>query len=183
MRTDEEILARIKALKDDDLLGFETGDLLSRLSFEVAQAAGILRPDAKPWTVESRRSADLIAEMKSYLAFAWDKALNHRGISAGRSVNHYQSWMWLLGDDEYASIDWERYRNYGAPILRQVTEFLEMEIQVPAYHEKQEAIRMSEGLTCVPGCDSGCAGSDDDDDEELPVVESVDQAKLPEKTP
>src|SRR5262249_50912769 len=39
-------------------------------------------------------------EMLSYLAFAFGKAADHRGISAARSVQKLTEYAWLLGVDE-----------------------------------------------------------------------------------
>ena len=33
------------------------------------------------------------------MTFAWDKANNERNLSAGRSINHFEVWLWLLGDE------------------------------------------------------------------------------------
>lgn len=109
MRTDEEIIARIEEVKDRDFFGFEISDLLIRLPFEKAKP--YLKDDAKAedWKVEPRDRESLLKEMHDYMSFAWDKANNQRGLSAGRSLCHYQAWVWLAGDDLGYFGDYEFY--------------------------------------------------------------------------
>lgn len=99
MRTDDEILARIEAVSTDDWMGTQIGNLLVRLPFDKAKP--YLNPDAvaDDWTVQPRDRESLIAEMLNYMPFAWDKANNSRGLSAGRSMDHFMAWTWLAGDD------------------------------------------------------------------------------------
>lgn len=109
-RTDKEIVDRINAIKDRDFFGFETSDLLARLSF--AAAKPFLKDTAKEedWPAPSPRDREsLINEMREYMPFAWDKANNCRGISASRSMSHYTSWVWLAGDDLGNLGDYEYY--------------------------------------------------------------------------
>lgn len=110
MRTDEEILTRIESVKADDWLGTQISDLLVRLPFEKAHP--YLKPDmtADEWKVVPRDRDAMLAEMLDYMPFAWDKANNCRGISAGRSMDHYSVWTWLAGDDLG---DLRRYNYYG----------------------------------------------------------------------
>lgn len=109
-RTDDEILARVRSLQPGDLLGFQTIDLICRLPF--ATAKQFLRDGVTEdqWTVLPRDRDALLAEMREYLPFAWEKANNCRGLSAGRSMAHYAAWIWLLGDDLG---DLETYEHYG----------------------------------------------------------------------
>lgn len=51
--------------------------------------------------------------MEEYMAFAWSKANDSRGISAVRSIQHYIAWIWLLGDEAFArEIETELNSNY-----------------------------------------------------------------------
>ena len=59
---------------------------------------------------------------RDYLDFAWEKANNCRGISAGRSIDHFIAWMWLSGDED--CMEGVEYRNYGKQILVAVSECL-----------------------------------------------------------
>ena len=112
MRTQEQIVAKIESIKENDFFGFQTNDLLECLDFEHAKP--YLKPEvtADQWkTVPSDRDS-VIARMKDYMEFAWDKANNCRGLSAGRSMAHYSAWVWLAGD-EAAFGDLEDYEYYG----------------------------------------------------------------------
>jgi hypothetical protein len=115
MRTDDEILARIEAVKNEDWLGVKTIDLLVRLPFEKAKP--YLKPEttAEKWKVAPRDRESLLAEMLDYMPFAWEKANEERGISASRSMDHYSVWVWLAGDDLG---DLTNYDDYGRYNLR-----------------------------------------------------------------
>ena len=112
MRTDQEILDRIEVvnLAGRDWLRTERTDLISRLPHEAAKR--FLKPEfAAPdeWVQSPRDRESLIAEMAEYMPFAWDKANNGRGISAGRSLSHFSAWIWLAGDDLGDLNDYEFY--------------------------------------------------------------------------
>lgn len=119
-RTQDEIVARIEERKDRDLFGFEWPFYAEALDFE----------RAKPYLKDGVTAGDWIqkgdheirAEAIDYMAFAWDKANNCRGLSAGRSLSHYIAWLWLLGDDAL----WptlEDYQYYGKDELRRICEY------------------------------------------------------------
>lgn len=121
MRTDQEILARIEEVESDDWLGFEQGDLIAALSFEAAKP--FLKPEAE--ASEWKPASDPLEDLREYMAFAWDKANNNRGISAGRSLSHIRAWLWLAGEDEFLSrVDLMEYSHYGKPQLRAICEHL-----------------------------------------------------------
>jgi hypothetical protein len=91
------------------------------------------------------------AEAVKYLDFAFGKALDHRGISAGRSVQKMKEYCWLLGLDEavaFAEND-ENYPNYGVPVLKHVAKALG--VPLPADIAKWE-----DGMMCNPHCEEGC---------------------------
>jgi hypothetical protein len=112
-RTTEEILCEIERLKDDDWMGFRTGDLIQALPFESAQPFLKEGTTADQWA----QSTDPAGEIKNYMEFAWDKANGCRGLSAGRSVNHMESWLWLDGKDELSARLESVYEYYGKPCL------------------------------------------------------------------
>ena len=109
MRTDAEILERIAARESVDFFGFEASDLIVRLHFDAAKH--LLKEDAKKeeWTVKPREREAVLAEMLEYMPFAWGKANDQRGISAGRSMSHYMALTWLVGDDFGELTDYEHY--------------------------------------------------------------------------
>lgn len=119
MRTDEEIVARIEAVKNEDWLGTQTRDLLVCLPLD--KAAPYLKPEftANEWKQRPRDRDALIARMLDYMPFAWEKANNERGLSASRSMDHYSAWIWLAGDDLG---DLHRYNYYGKDNLRRICE-------------------------------------------------------------
>jgi len=62
--------------------------------------------------------------MKNYFEFAVEKAIDERGISASRSIAHYETWIWLLGDDEFLNeIKNTKYEPYGMPMLIKIGEW------------------------------------------------------------
>ena len=124
MRTQEEILARFE--KSDDFFGTQKGDLLSYMEFEFAKP--YLKEDyvkkvesgEEKWEV----STDPKKEILEYLDFAYEKAENERGLSAGRSMLHFKTWIWLDDEKFYNKvIDLiDNYTNYGIPALNKISE-------------------------------------------------------------
>jgi len=108
-RTDDEIISRINVVADRDFFGFEVSDLVVRLEYEKAKQfipADVIQKD---WEVVSREPADVISMMHNYMSFAWEKANDCRGLSAGRSLSHYSAWIWLAGDDLGDLLEYEFY--------------------------------------------------------------------------
>jgi hypothetical protein len=118
-RTNEEIIARLREIDSRDALGFESGDLMIRLPLELARE--FLKPeyDGADWKVYPRDRESVIAGMLNYMPFAWEKANNCRGISAYRTLCHYTSWLWLIGEDLG---DLLSYEFYGKPQLIAICE-------------------------------------------------------------
>ncbi len=115
MRTQDEIVARIKDRKEHDFLGFEVSEYIDYLNY--AYAKEFLKDDTteERWE-EVRKGTKTPAEaIKDYMSFAWDKANNCRGISAGRSLCHMIAWLWLDGKDWAKKL--EDYEYYGKPQL------------------------------------------------------------------
>jgi len=121
MRTQDEILARIEARKAADIFGFEWPYYLDSLPFDVARP--YLKPDATPenWPA-SKGIDDIRREAIDYLPFAWKKANDCRGISANRSIMHFQAWLWLLGEG-WGDALMDDYEFYGKPQLERITRF------------------------------------------------------------
>lgn len=99
MRTDQEILDRVEAIRPADFLGWTTPVLLMALSYECAVKEEIVANGVDRASWDSSQTTNPTAEAKEYLAFAMDKARNERGISAERSVDKLREWLWLSGDD------------------------------------------------------------------------------------
>ena len=153
MKSQEQIIDRLKSIKKNDILGFRTEALVDFLTKEKAETlrGDIFKENAefKGWEKPDLSDDAVKKRAKEYLAFAFDKALNHRGISASRSVEKLKEWLWLIGLDD--QVDWENYQNYGCPILRQVAKALKVE------GPKDSAFdRMARGLPCQDDCEEGC---------------------------
>ena len=115
-RTQEEILKRINEISKDDFFGFQTGDLIYFLSFDNAKKWLKKDVTAEKW----EQYTDPVERIKDYMPFAWDKANNCRGLSAGRSIEHMKAWLWLDGKNELADKMESLYEYYGKPCLRAI---------------------------------------------------------------
>lgn len=123
MRTQQEILERVE--NATDIFGTQKGDLLSYMSFE----------NAKPYLKEDyvrkveageevwEMSTDPKKEILDYLPFAYEKAEGERGLSAARSMLHFETWIWLDDEDFYNEIIdlIDNYTNYGIPALDEIS--------------------------------------------------------------
>lgn len=109
-KTPAEIVARIKAVQADDWMGTQINDLIVYLPF--ADAQQFLKPEAKAEEWE-QLDADPMKSVKEYLSFAWEKANNCRGLSAGRSIDHLKSWLWLAGYGALVQSHFQDYERYG----------------------------------------------------------------------
>ena len=125
IRTQDEIVARIRAVEHEDFLGTEVSDLLEALDFEHARE--FLKPETRPedWAAVMANAADPLDQAREYLDFAWDKANGCRGLSASRSVSHLKAWLWLAGADGWSDRLDELYEFYGKPCLVVISEALD----------------------------------------------------------
>ena len=121
MRTDSQILKRITELGKSDLFGTQQADLVCRLPFTAVRPMLKENSAQADWKVQPRDDASIKAEMQKYMRFAWDKANNRRGLSAGRSMAHMSTCLWLLGHDEAADAVLT-YDMYGKNWLRAICE-------------------------------------------------------------
>jgi len=113
-RTDAEIIARIEAVKEQGWMGTQTGDLVSALGWDAAKP--FLKDDARPEDWAEKRPVPS-EEIAAYMPFAWGKANDCRGLSAGRSIGHMRAWLWLDGKDELCARMDNLYDFYGKPCL------------------------------------------------------------------
>lgn len=125
MKTQDEIVQRYRERKKADMFGFETGEYLAALDREhLERLREFLKPDAdlSDWKPAYTSDEALRALAIEYMDFAWEKAKDCRGISAWRSLAHYQAWLWMLGDETL----WptlEDYEHYGKNELRKICEY------------------------------------------------------------
>jgi hypothetical protein len=157
MRTEEEIVHRIREiqLSGRDLFGAETGNLLTQL--EYPEAKEFLRPEVtesewQPETLQASKEAAV-----GYVPFAIGKMDKHRGLSAGRSIDHMRGWIWLHGNDaEVKEFELTSYTNYGAPKVKLFCSVMGCE-DVWEKNATYGVRRMAEGLECrESGCQQGC---------------------------
>lgn len=153
MRTQDEIAAKVRESRNQ-VLDFAGDALLAYLDFEHARE--FLKPETTPekWAeIHVPLDADkVIAEMREYMSFAWEKVEDHRGLSAGRSVDKMTAWAWLLGDGgAYEAIEAAEYTNYGAPKLAAICRVLGFPIPDDAGVQ-----RMIAGERCGSGDECGC---------------------------
>lgn len=115
MKTQDEIMARIRTRKKHDFFGFEVLEYINYLDYAYAKEFlkdGVTEEQWEKVREEVKPPAEAI---KDYMPFAWDKANNCRGISAGRSMMHMIAWLWLDGKD-WAK-EFKDYEYYGKPHL------------------------------------------------------------------
>lgn len=126
MRTQQEIVDRIEVRKEHDFLGFEVGEYVNFLDYDHAQPYLKVGVTPDQWAKVRSSCADIKNIMADYMEFAWDKAKNCRGISAVRSIMHYQAWLWIEGSTEAMNLidDIADYSAYGKPELRKICRFL-----------------------------------------------------------
>jgi hypothetical protein len=113
-RSASDIVQRLESCKGfNDFFGVQQTDMLAFLPFEFAKPyldEGVTE-ELFVNSVKSIVDAGPLAELKDYLPFAWEKANDCRGLSAGRSLDHIKTWLWLAGfeSDKY----FEKYSHYG----------------------------------------------------------------------
>jgi len=124
MRTQQEILDRIKSISNRDFFGFETSDLIDFLDYEHAKEFLKEGVTEEQWKEAREKTGTPEKQIKDYIEFAWEKAKGERGLSSERSINHFTAWLWLAGDDELVAFleDEGNYPMYGKPMLKKVTE-------------------------------------------------------------
>lgn len=130
MKTQEQILERLNNV--DDFMGIQKSDLIDFMDFENAKE--FLKEDyvsdvesgTKKWEAETDARSKII----DYLPFAFGKAYGQRGISAGRSLLHFKTWIWLDDEDFYSKMSggFENYSNYGLSQLIKIAKHYGQEI-------------------------------------------------------
>jgi len=152
MRTTEEIAAYYEIIKADDMFGFRGEVLLSYLSIEQLRPFLKAGADMSDWVPDPLDKTKALRDMREYMEFAWGKARDHRGLSAGRSIEKMEAWLWLLEqDDILAEVRKTLYPSYGAPKLKLICEL--MGFPIP---DGEDLDRMSRSLPCREGCVAGC---------------------------
>lgn len=160
MRTQQQVVERIKSLEDGavDYFGHQREVLYPYLDFTNAKQFLNSGAEKEQWEIDgiplSPLNERIKADMQSYISFAWDKALHHRGLSANRSIDKIKAWLWLLEDEELLrQIETEQihFQQYGAPILAAVCAKYGF-----ASPSGESAANMMAGKRCHPDCAEGC---------------------------
>lgn len=129
MRTQEEIIQRVKDRAPEDFFGFEIDDYLRALPKEALESlrGDIIKEDADLSDHVPDLTSDEAIQKQclDYMEFAWDKANGGRGLSAGRTMCHYKAWLWMLGLDNFEHIT--DYEFYGKDHLRKICDFLALD--------------------------------------------------------
>ena len=122
MRTQEEIIKRFN--ESNDFMGTQKSDLVDLLTFENAKQflnKEYVESVAK-WEDKWEQKTETKTTILEYLPFAYDKAEGERGISAGRSMLHFKTWIWFDDEKFYNEIisDMENYTDYGIEVLNTI---------------------------------------------------------------
>jgi hypothetical protein len=161
VRTQEEIVIRLRAIRAqhrdvlDELFDFRQEVLMEALDLDHARE--FLGSNAAGEWVQR---VDHETYARDYLGFAIGKILDHRGNSAGRSVDKLGELAWLLGrDDIVRAMDHARYPMYGAPKVKALADGLGWPFLDELDGDDRQALaRMAAGQQCDPrGCKWGCA--------------------------
>lgn len=90
-RTPDQIVTRIRDIESvpfDDFFGAQRSDLVRALPFELAKPWLDAEVTAEQWTPDP----DPLTSALAYVSFAVGKIVDHRGLSANRSVDHFKAW-------------------------------------------------------------------------------------------
>ena len=129
LRTIEEILLKLEEVigSNEDFFGVQKNSLIEALEYEDAKEflkEGVTKESWDEGRVKYNLK-ELMQRMKEYLDFAFDKAENGRGLSAGRSLDHYRIWFWLITEPEMEMHTQDEYGDYGKSILTDIEKWLE----------------------------------------------------------
>lgn len=141
-----------KAQAGPDPFGFKAEALIDCLDFEHAKQWLVEGVTAEAWGENEpavTRDA-VVGKMRDYMAFAWGKVGDHKGISASRSVSKFEGWLWVLEDDAtLAHMTAAPYAQYGAPKLEVVCAAYDFPMP-----DSEGVGRMRRGQPC--GADYAC---------------------------
>lgn len=118
MLTQDQVLDAVKHRKSQTidgrdysrLVGFFPVDRWGEFGFKPKEDVEV--PPPIPWS-----EAEILKQLKSDTAFAFEKSLNKRGISAGSMNAVLLMWMWVLEDGLQHHDD---YAQYGLPLCKAV---------------------------------------------------------------
>ena len=113
----KQILEAIEAGKKSECLdGRDFSRLCEYLPVKDWEKLGFsLKKGVKPPRAKSITKQNILNQLKSDLEFAFEKALNQRGISSSCMYEVIKMWMWVL-DDPLQNFD--EYTMYGLPLYK-----------------------------------------------------------------
>ena len=119
MKTKEEILEIIESGKQSQCLDSrDYSRLCDFFSVEQWPILGFeLKENCEPPIVEELTEENVLKKLESDLDFAFEKALNKRGISSSFMYEVIKMWMWILDDPLQ---DFNEYAMYGLPLYKAV---------------------------------------------------------------
>ena len=107
----ESITAQVEAHSGFDFFGKRRELLVMHLDWEHAQPYAIDGATAEMWGEPAE-----FAAVEAYLEFAVEKIRGERGLSASRSVDAFNEFLWLYTDDATVETYLETdYEPYGRP--------------------------------------------------------------------
>lgn len=128
MRSYSEIKKRIDTSKT--FFGFDIEVLAFYLPYDEG-GKELCKPEITEddWNsdVHSNTVDSIYEELRSYMEFAWEKALDERGLSAVRSIEKLTALVWLLGRDDMVNyLDSNDGGSYGKNHLLYICRELEL---------------------------------------------------------
>lgn len=126
MKTKDEVLDAVKAKTTWDRSSCEMIDgrdyyrLANFFPVDQWELFGLsLKEGSTPSEPEEWTRENILKHLESDLDFAFEKAINHRGISSSLMHNVILMWMWVL-DDELCG--YTRYNPYGTPLYEKIAD-------------------------------------------------------------
>jgi len=113
----KQILEEIKAGKESQCLdGRDYGRLCDYFPTKDWDKLGFsLKKGEKPSKAKLLTKQNILKQLKSDLEFAFEKALNQRGISSSFMYEVIKMWMWVLEDPLQ---NFDEYTMYGLPLYK-----------------------------------------------------------------
>lgn len=112
MKTLEQVKAEFKSTAID---GRDASRLIDFLPVEDWEKYGFKLKDGESHTPKEWTRENIIEQLKSDVAFGFEKALNQRGISSSLMYGVVQMWNWILED---GLEDFDEYAQYGLPLFK-----------------------------------------------------------------
>ncbi len=118
MKTLDYILEAVSNGKKSNCLGGRGfSRLVEFIPAEYLTKFGFKEREGKTHTATPLTQEIVLERLKGDLDFAFEKALNKRGLSSGMMFEVIKMWMWVL-DDPLA--EFEDYAMYGLPLFKAV---------------------------------------------------------------